>query len=152
MARIKLKKQGGYPFQYHTTVRVSDINYGGHLGNDAVLRLCNEARVAMMRQLGCSELDLGDGQTAIVMTELAVNFVGEGFLFDEVTIHSRMDQVGYFGFRVHHLLEKADGEATTPVALVETALSAFDHQRRQIGELPESFLEAARRNGVPVDL
>jgi len=152
MPRIKLKRQEHYQFHHHLTVRISDINYGGHLGNDAVVRLCNEARVAMMRELGCSELDLGDGQTALVMTELAVNYVGEGFLFDEVIIHSRVDQVGYFGFRVHHLLEKDEEGATRVVALVETALSAFDHGSRQIGELPSSFLEALQRSGVPVDL
>jgi len=137
MARIKLKRQPHYQFHLRTTVGVSHINYGGHLGNDAVLRLCNEARGAMMRELGCSELDLGDGATAIVMTELAINYVGEGFLFDEVTIHTCMDRVGYFGFRVFHLLEKEADGAAVPVALVETALSAFDGQSREIGEVPQ---------------
>ena len=152
MARIKLKKQQRYQFHHQLTVRVGDINYGGHLGNDAVVRLCNEARVAMMRQLGCSELDLGDGKTAMVMTELAVNYVGEGFLFDEVTIHTCVGAVGYFGFRLHHLLEKVDGGRAQPLALVETALSAFDHHSRQIGDLPPAFLQALETNGVELDL
>lgn len=152
MARIKLKRQERYQFHHQLTVRVGDINYGGHLGNDAVVRLCNEARVQLMRQLGCSELDLGDGATGMVMTELAVNYLGEGFLFDEVTVHSRVDSVGYYGFRVHHLLEKETDDGAVPVALVQTALSAFDGASRQIGELPPSFCEALERAGVEVDL
>lgn len=154
MARTRLKKQQHYPFEIHTTVRVSDINYGGHLGNDAVVRLINEARVAMMRELGCSELDLGDGQTAMVMTDMTVNYVGEGFLFDAVTIRSCVDRVSYFGFRLHHLITKPGpaGQGEVDVALVETGLSAFHGQSRSIGELPASFLQALQSKGVPLDL
>ncbi len=152
MARIKLKRHEHYQFRHWLAVRVGDVNYGGHLGNDAVVRLCNEARVQMMRQLDCSELDLGDGATGVVMTELAVNYVGEGFLHDALLVHSRVDSVGYFGFRVHHLLEKDGDDGPAPVALVQTALSAFDGASRQIGELPSSFIAALGRAGVEVDL
>ena len=32
-------------FQTALTVQVGDVNYGGHLANDAVLRLCHEVRM-----------------------------------------------------------------------------------------------------------
>lgn len=44
-------------FQTALTVQVGDVNYGGHLANDAVLRLCHEVRMRWLATLGWSEMD-----------------------------------------------------------------------------------------------
>ena len=59
MARIKLEVPENIHFKTKITLRVSDMNYGGHLGNDAVLSLAHEARVQFLKQFGYSEMDLG---------------------------------------------------------------------------------------------
>ena len=45
MARVKLTLPDACHFHTEVAVRIGDINYGGHLGNDAVLSLAHEARL-----------------------------------------------------------------------------------------------------------
>jgi hypothetical protein len=45
MARVRLEVQGREVFRTRLRVRVDDVHYGGHLGNDSVLTLCHEARL-----------------------------------------------------------------------------------------------------------
>ena len=42
MPRVKLEEQPTYEFNHTLTVRVTDLNYGNHLSNDAVIRLSEE--------------------------------------------------------------------------------------------------------------
>src|SRR4030042_2545708 len=116
MPKIKLKAQDKYEFEYKVTIQVRDINYGGHLGNDALVGLTHEARINMLRTLGCSELDLGDGKTGIIMGDLAVNYQGEGFMFDDLIIYSHIDEIGAHSFRIFHHITKGD----KTIALAET--------------------------------
>ena len=44
MPRLTIELPGHRDFTTRVTVAIGDINYGGHLGNDAVLRLAQEAR------------------------------------------------------------------------------------------------------------
>jgi acyl-CoA thioester hydrolase len=137
MAKIKLKARGNYTFQYQTTLKVRDINYGGHLGNDAVVSLLQEARMALLGELGGSELDLGDGETGIIMNELAVNYRAEGRLMDEITIHSEITDLKAASFRICHRV--ARGHDT--LALAEVGLVAFNYKTGRIAEVPQSFLD-----------
>jgi len=45
MSRVRFKLPDRFLFTTEIPLRVSDINYGGHLGNDAVLSLAQEARM-----------------------------------------------------------------------------------------------------------
>ena len=58
MARVKIDLPQAFQFQTEIQVRISDINYGGHLGNDALLALLQEARVQMLKQYKWSEVDI----------------------------------------------------------------------------------------------
>ena len=138
MPKIKLKKQDNYEFEYKTTLQVTDINYGGHLGNDALVGITHEARVNLLRTLGFSELDLGDGKTGIIMADLAVNYLGEGFMFDEITVYSHIDEISSVSYRIFHHI--ASNEKT--IALAETGIIAFDYNERRIVEIPISFISA----------
>ena len=48
MARVKLEIPELLPFATELEVRVGDVNYGGHLGNDALLGLLHEARIRFL--------------------------------------------------------------------------------------------------------
>ena len=62
MPRLKLVPRDDYPFTCDITVRTTDLNYGGHLGNDRLLSLVHEARVAFLASFELSELDLYPGR------------------------------------------------------------------------------------------
>ena len=52
MARIKITLPTHVDFSTEIALRIGDINYGGHLGNDAVLALVHEARVQLFVSQG----------------------------------------------------------------------------------------------------
>jgi acyl-CoA thioesterase FadM len=147
MPRVKLKEQPTYEFHHTLTVRVTDLNYGGHLGNDALVSLIHEARATVMRSLGCSEFDLGDGKTGLIMLDLVINFLQEGFVFDELRIDSHVGEISQRSFRLFHRIMKAD----QALALAETGVVAFDYAERKPVPIPEAFLSALQQYQSELD-
>ena len=138
MPKVKLTKKENYEFEYKVILQVTDINYGGHLGNDALVGIIHEARVNLLKTLGCSEFDLGDGKTGIIMSDLGVNYLGEGFMFDEIIVHSTIDEISNASFRLFHHVTKKE----KTIAFCETGIIAFDYNERRITEIPRVFLDS----------
>lgn len=138
MPRVKLEEQPTYEFSHTVTVRVTDLNYGNHLGNDSVVGLISEARVRLLRALGLSEFDLGDGRTGIILADLVINFKAEGFLFDSLNIDCHIGDISRKSFRIFYRLTKD----TQLVALAETGIITFNYANRQTVSVPDAFLQA----------
>lgn len=137
MARIKLAPLDHYQSVYETVVEVTDLNYGNHLGNDAMVGIIHRTRVHFLRRLGASENNLGDGKTGILLADLIVNYKGEGFLFDKLSVESSIGEVGSKGFRMFHRITAEQGRL---IALAETGIVAFNYQKRKVVRIPESFV------------
>ena len=70
MPRIKLSIPKNVHFSTTLYLRIYDMNYGGHLGNDSVLSIVHEARVRFLQDLGLSEKNFyGSG---LLMADSAV--------------------------------------------------------------------------------
>ena len=91
MARVRFEVQGREVFRTRLRVRVDDVNYGGHLGNDSVLTLCHEARIRFFEKEGQSEMNLFG--KAIIMTDAMIHYRAEGNRGDdiEITLHNVND-------------------------------------------------------------
>jgi acyl-CoA thioester hydrolase len=138
MPRVKLVEQTTYSYRCLVEVQPRDINYGGHLANDSLVSLIGTARARMFRILGFSELDLGDGGTGVLMSDLVVNYRSEGFLFDELLVETHLGELARTGFRLFHRVSTGD----RVIALVETGLAAFDYASKKVAPLPQKFVEA----------
>jgi acyl-CoA thioesterase FadM len=139
MPRIRLEEQSVYEFEYEITIGTRDLNYAGHLGNDALVSLIQEARVSLFQELGYKELDLGDGKTGIIIGDLVINFKAEGFMFDELVIQSQIREVTEKSMRLFHRVVKKNDR--TLLALVETGLIVYDYDNRKITSFPDKFLK-----------
>ena len=129
-------------FTTELTVRVTDINYGGHLGTDRVLALFHEARVRFLKALELSEKDIGDG-VSLTQTEALVQYKGEAFLGDSLTCVVWIDQFGGIRFRMcYELLQAVTGKL---IASGYTDLAGFDYRTHKLKRLPLSFKEKAGR-------
>jgi acyl-CoA thioester hydrolase len=137
MPRIKLAEQEVYEFQSSIQVRPQDINYSGHMGNDNLISLVGAARANLFHSLGLSELDLGDGQTGLIITDLIVNYKAEAFMFDELLVDTHIDEVAEKRFRMFHRI-KRDAEL---VALVETGFATYNYAAKKTAPVPTSFLK-----------
>lgn len=136
MPRVQLKEKERYPFVTTLTVRVTDLNYGAHLGHDHLLGLAHEARLEMLASWGVSELDLGDGRTGVIAGDLCVSYQGEAFRGDALVFEIAATEVSSSAFRLAHRIRRADKVA---VALLEIGLIAFDYEKRRIASLPPGF-------------
>ena len=87
MARLTLALPERFPFTTEIEVRITDLNYGRHLGNDAMLGLVHEARVRFLRAHGLQELDV-EG-TGLVMIDAAIVYRAEAFAGDRLTFRWR---------------------------------------------------------------
>lgn len=135
MARSRIDLPDSFPFGIDIPVRITDINYGGHLGNDAVLGLVHEARIAFLADQGYSEHDIeGAG---IIMAEAHILFRAEAFRGDLLRVEVAVGEVTGHGFELLHRITKAEGG--TEVARVKTGFAFFDYQARKIARVPAGF-------------
>jgi len=144
MPRVTLTELERYEHQHIITVRATDINYAGHLGNEALLGLVHEARANFLRELGFDTI-IGKqasvglvprSPVGLIIADLAVNFKAEAFARDQVSVESQVGDIGTKSFRLFHRLRRAD----EVIALVETGLVAFSYQERKPVPLPAEFL------------
>ncbi len=136
MPRVRLSEQETYEFRSSIQVRPQDVNYGGHLGNDSLISLVGAARAYLFHSLGFSELDLGDGQTGIIIADMVVNYKSEAFMFDELVIETHIGEVTEKGFRMFHRIRKG----RELVALAETGFSTYAYAAKKTVPIPLSFL------------
>jgi acyl-CoA thioesterase FadM len=134
MPRIRLTPRPEYPFDTHLQVRITDLNYGGHLGNDRLLALVHEARVAFLSAHGFTEQDCGG--TALIIGDTAVVYRAEAFAGDRLRFEIAAAEPSRCGFRLFYRITRpADG---TTIALVENGMVAFDYTRGVTRTLPEA--------------
>ena len=128
-------------FQASFPVRIGDINYGGHMGNDRFLSLFHDARLQFLESLGLSERDIGGG-TSLIMSEAHIRFRAEAFYGDSLTVLITVSDLKDTRFILDYAVSKDGGE--TPVATGYTVMVGFDYERRRVCRLPKTFLAKVR--------
>jgi acyl-CoA thioesterase FadM len=137
MPRIKLVEQPEYKFTHTLNVRISDLNPAAHVGASELIGIIHEARVQFLRALDANEGNLGDGETGIIMADIAINFRSEAFMFDELKIKVHIGEIGSNNLRFFYRVMKGDAL----VALAETGFVAFSFLRREKSNIPAVFIQ-----------
>lgn len=131
MARIKIDLPEHYAFSTDIKIRVSDINYGGHLGNDALLSILHDARLQYLQSLGYSELTFGG--SSLIMADVAIEYKGEGFLGDTLTVQITPYDFSKYGF---DLLYRVTNQNNKPIAHAKTGMLCFNYDSRKVMSVP----------------
>jgi acyl-CoA thioester hydrolase len=118
-------------------IRVGDINYGGHMGNDKALLVFHDARIRFLESIGYSEKDIGG--PGIIMRDAHVLFRKEVYLHDELTVDMGIENVGGSSFEMLYTVRRLSDDAV--VFTGTTGLVAFDYEKKRPVRLPEEFLE-----------
>ena len=134
MSRVKLKFPNDNPLYIATIpVRIGDINYGGHVGNDAVLSLIHEARMLWLAGHGYDELNAGGN--SLIMADVMIAYKGEGFYGDILTVKIYADEVTDRSFDLlYHISTQRDGQQKD-IAHAKTGMICFDYTSRKIALL-----------------
>lgn len=138
MARVKIKFPDQNPlFSAIIPVRIGDINYGRHVGNDAILSIIHEARMQMLAGKGYDEMD-ADG-TSLIMADVMIAYRGESFYGDVLTVRLFADEITDYSFDlIYHITTTRDGR-TIQVAHAKTGMVAFDYNERKIVPMTAPF-------------
>lgn len=144
MPRIHIDLPSAFLYTTEISVRVSDLNYGGHLGHDTVLTLLQEARVLFYRSLGYRDETSFEGSVGQIIADVAVQYKSESFLEDLLLISIGVSDVTRYGFdMVYHVVNKTTGKE---VAIAKTGIVCFDYTKRKVAAIPASLAEKLHIN------
>lgn len=136
MFRIKIILPDRFNFSTIIPVRITDINYGNHLGNDAVLSFIHEARVQFLKSYNFEELNF-EG-VGLIMSDAAIEFKNEAFYGDQLKVYVAASEASKIGFNLFYkiVVEKNEGEKN--IAFAKTGMICYDYNLKKVVPLPTS--------------
>ena len=135
MARIKIQIPEKFIYKTEIPIRITDINYGGHFGNDSLLSIVHEARIRFFKSLGFEELDV-EG-VGIIMIDAQIQYKQEGFYGDILIIEIALTDFTSIGCDfIYRLTNK---ESKKEIALAKTGIVFFDYKKRKPAPVPSEF-------------
>lgn len=148
MARVQLELPDVYVYSTVLDVRVSDINYGNHVGNDRMVSLLHEARLRYLREYDFGEFNIAG--LGLLVTDLVVQFQAESFVGDVLKI-----EVGLMDFNKYgcdFIYRVTNHEQDKVVALAKTGIVFFDYDERKIARIPRLFFDRCAPDQLPVSV
>ncbi len=135
MARIKLELPEKFSFQTEITILVSHINYGGHLGNDSLLSVLQEARVRFLKSIGQSELEFYSH--SMIMSDVAIAFKSEGFYGEVLKVEIAIAEISRVGFEMYYSV--TEQKSNRLVAQAKTGMICFDYKNKKVVSVSDEF-------------
>ena len=142
MSRIKIHLPAQFQFSIPVHIRITDLNYGGHVGNDTFLSLMHEARMQFLKHFGYTEFDFAG--VSLIMADAGIEFKSELFYGDDLKAYVTADNFSRIGFDLFYKLVKSKEE--TIVALAKTAMVCYDYNLRKVVALPEESKKLNSKN------
>ncbi|MER3497224.1 MAG: thioesterase [Chitinophagaceae bacterium] len=136
MARVKLELPDRFHFSTIIPIRITDLNYGNHVGNDAILSILHEARVRFLTHHHTGELNFGEG--GLIMSDVAIEFRNEAFYGDELRVWVAADHFSKAAFDIFYKVER-NNEAGDVIAMAKTGMVCFNYEKRKIITVPENI-------------
>lgn len=137
MPRIKIIIPEKNIARIEIPVRITDINYGNHVGNDAMVSIIHEARVKWLASLGYTELNI-EG-SAIIMNELGVNYLNESFYGDILTVEISIGEISTVSFELFYNLITTRNDISLNIAKAKTGIVFYDYHLKKVTTIPLSF-------------
>lgn len=137
MARLFIELPDRLDYATEIRVRVTDLNYANHLGNDALVSLLHEARTRFMGHHGLNERDI-EG-LGIVIGDLGIVYTAEAHHGDVLRIEMGVGDFNKVGCDIYYRIERVRDEVQ--VARAKTGIVFVDRETRRATPVPESFRE-----------
>ena len=137
MARIKIELPGKCIASFKIPVRITDINYGNHVGNDSLVAIIHEARMQFLHQHGYTELDVAG--TSLIMNELFIEFKNEAFYKDVLEVKIFIGEIFKVGFEFYYSLSTIRDDSPIIIANAKTGMVCFNYKERKMEHIPEEL-------------
>lgn len=139
MNRIRIELPAIFHFSTIVTIRITDLNYGGHVGNDSFLSLIHEARQQFLVSHGYKELSIAG--YGLIMADVSIEFRKELNYGDKVEISVAAAGFDRLGFDLYYLLELDDGINRTIAGKAKTGMLCFDYSEKKIVPVPGEVVQ-----------
>ncbi|HVZ24906.1 MAG TPA: thioesterase family protein [Sediminibacterium sp.] len=139
MNRIKLQIPDTFHFTTEIAVRITDINYGGHLGNDSFLTLLQEARQQYLHAYGYAELSF-EG-TGLIMADAVLEFKKEIRYPCTMRISVAAADFDKLGFDLYYLLELVTPAGLILAGRAKTGMLCFDYAQKKKVAVPDAAVQ-----------
>jgi acyl-CoA thioester hydrolase len=137
MARIKIEIPERIIGSFLIPIRIGDINYGSHVGNDAFVSIIHETRMQWLKQHGYTELQIeGIG---LIMGDLVLEFKNESFYGDVLEIKLGSGEITRAGFDLYYQLFVNRNNETILLANAKTGMVCYDYDAKKVAMIPEKL-------------
>lgn len=147
MSRIKITIPSATYFRVFLSVRITDLNYGNHVGNDAIVSLLHEARIQWLQQGGYDELQFAGH--SLIMAGLSVEFLKESFYGDILQIDISCGEISAAGFELYYHLQCDREGKLTSIAKAKTDMVSFDYPLRKVMPLSNEAKAFLQGSAIP---
>jgi acyl-CoA thioester hydrolase len=137
MARVKLDIPAHKIFTTDIPVRITDINYGNHVGNDALVSIVHEARMQWLASNNFTELNIGGA--ALIMADLAVEYKAESFYGDTLHVAISIGEITKISFEIFYEIATTRSDKKILIANAKTGMVCFNYEARKVTSVPENF-------------
>lgn len=137
MARLKLELPQKLLATVCIPVRITDINYGNHLAHNSLVEIIHEARVQFLNQHGFTELNVGG--TALIMSELIVEFKNESFYKDLLQIKIFSGEITGVSFELFYEISVQRKEQKIIIAFAKTGMVCYNYDIKKVRGVPEKL-------------
>lgn len=138
MPRVKIDLPERFQFATEIPVRITDLNYGNHLGNDSLLSLVHEARVRFLGRFGFTEFNIGGA--GIIMVDAQIVYKAEAFYGDILRIEVAAIDFQNLGCDLVYRISL--GTTGKEIAHAKTGIVFFDYEKRKPVPMPQQFINA----------
>ncbi len=120
-------------------IRIGDINYGNHVGNDAFVSLVHEARMQWLTANAMTELSIAG--TGLIMAGLSLEFKSEAVYGDIIKIELAVGEISSLRFDLYYRLSTTRNNCTIQLANALTIMVSFDYKISKPVPIPGILLE-----------
>jgi acyl-CoA thioester hydrolase len=138
MPRTKLLLPEHFSFNTEIPIRITDLNYGGHVGNDSILSILHESREQFLRSHDYKEMDLAG--VGLIMSDVTIEFKYELFYGDLLRASVTASEFYRVGFDLYYKLEKKTGDIWVTVSTARTGMVCYDYKLKKLVAVPKEAM------------
>jgi acyl-CoA thioester hydrolase len=124
-------------FETKMDVKIGDINYGNHVGNERFLLFAQETRIRFLQSIGCTEAKFGDH--GLILTEAHVEYFHELFHGDNLLIRMSVGTPSRASFDCFYEIIALRHSGNVTAAVIKTAMVCFDYQERKVRSINDEL-------------
>ena len=137
MSKLNIELPDFFLKSFNIPVRITDLNYGGHAGNDSLVSIIHESRVQFLQSHNFSELNIGG--TGLIMSNLQVDFKKEVYYPEILQVSIAVGNVSKASFDFYYKLSVRRDDDEFEVAYAKTGMVSYDYTKKKVVPIPEEF-------------